>query len=395
MNTDFELNYDFVSPRRVVFGWGKRRDVGILGRTLGKRAFVILGSRQLEARGMFDEVLRWLRQEGIEAVPAGMITREPLVEDVDERVAFLREREPHAGDFVVAVGGGSAIDVAKAAAALATNVQGDSVKDYLEGVGSGLVLEHPPLPVLAMPTTAGTGSEATKNAVISSFDPPFKKSLRADSMMPSIVLIDPELSTSLPREVTARTGMDAITQLIESYVTRVAKPIPRALALQGLALAGEALPEAFHDPSSRNGREQMAHAAFLSGLALANSGLGMAHGVAAALGVHAKVPHGLACAVMLPVAMRTNLEERWSEMADVGTALTRRTWPTRVAAAHAAVEFVEGLLDTLELPRTLSALGVTAEQIPALVHDSHGNSMNGNPRELADDELAELLAGML
>src|SRR5262249_50269566 len=150
--------------------------------------------------------------------------------------------------------------------------------------------------------------EATKNAVISSIEPPFKKSLRSDLMVPRVVLVDPELSVSVPPAVTAQTGIDAITQLIESYISRRATPIPRAMAVQGLQLALPAIGEAFENGNSRPSREAMSHAALLSGMALANSGLGMAHGVAAALGVHCNVPHGLACAVMLPVALRVNRE---------------------------------------------------------------------------------------
>ncbi len=168
-----------------------------------------------------------MHEAGLTVVPLATIAHEPLVADVDAAVDRLLESDPCAGDLVVAVGGGSAIDLAKAVAALATNRHGHGVTDFLEGVGKGLKIEVPPLPVLAMPTTAGTGSEATKNAVISSTDPPFKKSLRSELMVPRIVVIDPEMTVSLPPDVTAHTGMDAITQLIESYLSRRAQPIPR------------------------------------------------------------------------------------------------------------------------------------------------------------------------
>ena len=153
------------------------------------------------------------------------------------------------GDFLLAVGGGAAIDLAKAIAAMATNHESPTVKDYLEGVGRGLTITRPPLPVLAMPSTAGTGAEATKNAVISSYDPPFKKSLRDDRLMPRIALVDPELTVTVPPQVTAASGMDAITQLIESYVSRKAQPIPRALAVQGLKMAVPAIVEAVENGS--------------------------------------------------------------------------------------------------------------------------------------------------
>jgi alcohol dehydrogenase class IV len=280
--------------------------------------------------------------------------------------------------------------------------QSTTVKDYLEGVGKGLKIVNRPLPLVAMPATSGTGSEATKNAVISCTDPPAKKSLRSDLMVPRVVLLDPELSVSVPPQTTAHTGMDAITQLIESYVSRRARPIPRALALHGLELAAArrgrapaAIVEAVEDGGSRPAREAMAQAALASGMALANSGLGLAHGVAPALGVHCGVPHGLACAVMLPAAMRVNREVRKAELARLGALLTgTASWATEDAAAEAAVEHVEDLCRQVGIPASLGEIGVRPEQIPALVASSRGSSMSGNPRQLSDEELRRLLEGM-
>lgn len=389
------MDYDFLAPPRIVFGWGRRAEVGRHARQFGRRAFVVVGSRTLEATGAMDDIRSLLRAEGLDVVDAASISREPLVEDVDRAVALLRACGAGSGDVVVAVGGGSAIDLAKAAAALAVSRQSASVVDYLEGVGRGLQLVEPPLPLLALPTTAGAGSEATKNAVISSPDPPFKKSLRDERMIPRVALVDPELTVGLPAETTAWTGMDAITQSIESYVTRRARPIPQALALGGLRLAVPALPVAVSDGRARAAREAMSHAALLSGMALANSGLGLAHGVAAALGVHCGLPHGLACAVMLPAAMRVNRPVRQAEFAALAPGLTGREWPSESAAADAAVEAVDSLCRRLQVPQRLSGLGVRREQVPDLVRGSRGNSMNGNPREVSDDELACLLEDML
>ncbi|MBV9124699.1 MAG: iron-containing alcohol dehydrogenase, partial [Planctomycetes bacterium] len=271
-------SYDFLAPRKIVFGWGRRQEIGALARPLGKRAFLVFGSRTLQHQGVGDEITRHLKAAGIEPVPVANLNREPEVADVDQTTTDLLALGAGEGDFLIAIGGGSAIDLAKASSAMSTNQESASVVDFLEGVGRGLALTRPPLPLLAMPTTAGTGTEATKNAVISSFDPPFKRSLRSDLMVPAVVLVDPELTVSLPPTTTAYTGMDAITQLIESYLSRRAKPIPQALCLQGLELAAGALAEAVEDGRSRTARERMSHAALLSGLALANSGLGLAHG---------------------------------------------------------------------------------------------------------------------
>lgn len=389
------LSYEFLSPGRIVFGWGRRRELGDLARALGRRVFVVSGSRSLERGGAIDEIGQSLRKAGLCVERLATICHEPLVADVDATVARIRARDPQADDLVLAIGGGSAIDLGKAVAALATNQQGASVADYLEGVGRGLTLAVPPLPIIALPTTGGTGSEATKNAVISSLDPPFKKSLRSNGLLPRLVVVDPELAIGLPAKTTAYTGMDAITQLIEAYVSGRAQPIPQALALSGLRLASDWIEAAVQQGSSRPAREAMAQAALLSGMALANSGLGLAHGVAAALGIQAGVAHGLACAVMLPLAMRINRPARQAAMARIAEAMLARSFSSEEAAADAAIQRIDELCRSLAIPRTLSELGVQREMIPSLVAASRGNSMSGNPRQLSDDELTKLLEELL
>ncbi len=389
------LRFDFLANPRVLFGWGRRTEAGRLALTLGQRAFLVIGSRALERQGVIDEIAASVRQAGVVVVPLAAVSREPEVADVDCAVEQLLAHGPRSGDVVLAIGGGSAIDQAKAVAALATNRQGKSVADFLEGVGKGLKIEAPPLPVLAVPTTAGTGSEATKNAVISSTNPPYKKSLRSELMIPRGVLIDPELTVGLPPQITAHTGMDAITQLIESYLSRRAQPIPQALALDGLARALPAITTAVADGSVRPAREAMAYAAFLSGAALANSGLGFAHGVAAALGIHCGVPHGLACAVMLPTALRVNRDVRRSELARLWSLVEPRSSLAESDAAERFIQHVETIARTIGIPPRISALGVERSAIPALVKSSRGNSMDGNPRDVSDEELTVLLERML
>jgi alcohol dehydrogenase class IV len=392
MNT---LSYDFLAPQRIVFGWKRRREVGVLGRSLGRRAFLVSGLPTEIAEPILDEIVESLRSEGVESVQLATISHEPEVQDVDRVAEQARAIGVQTGDFLLAVGGGAAIDLAKAVAAMAVNCESTTVKDYLENVGKNLKLAQPPLPVLAMPSTAGTGAETTKNAVISSYDPPFKKSLRDDRMMPRIALIDPELSVTVPPAVTAASGMDAITQLIESYVSRKRQTIPQALAIQGLQLAVPAIVEAVENGSSQPAREAMAHAALLSGIALANSGLGMAHGVAPALGTHCRVPHGVACAILLPSAILANLEVCQTEFASLGSLLFGQDARNPSEAAHAFCEEIERLCRRVGVPSRLSQVGVAKGQIPAIVRDSHGNSMSGNPRTISDEELTLILEGLL
>ncbi|RLS51960.1 MAG: iron-containing alcohol dehydrogenase [Planctomycetota bacterium] len=386
------MRYDLLIPRQVVFGWGRRKEIGQRAAALGRRAWVVSGSRTLVANGIMDQLRSQMQAHGVTSEFLGTISREPEVADVDQMIRLLESRGGvRTGDLVVAIGGGAGIDLGKALAALAPNAEGRSVQDYLEGVGTGQKLVNDPLPMVAIPTTAGTGSEATKNAVISSREQKFKKSLRDDRMIPAVALIDPELMVSCPVAVTAWSGMDAITQLIESLVTPRSTVITRALSMEGLRTAIPWIQTAVRQPDSRPAREALAHAAFLSGVTLANAGLGFAHGVAAALGVLCDVPHGLACAMLLPVALRVNQACCEPQLADLAGIFATRAWSTPAAAAQFTIESVTALGRELGVPAQLRELGVRREQLSALVPASRGNSMSGNPRVLSDTELLEIL----
>ena len=389
------MKYDLLMPRQVLFGWGRRTEVGQRAAALGNRVFIVCGSRSLRAAGVLDSIEASLLSSGLMVFDLGTISREPEVEDVDAMVSRLRELgggQP--GDVVLAIGGGAALDLGKAVSALATNPHSDTVRDFLEGVGRGLQITERPLPLIAMPTTSGTGSEATKNAVISSQSGKFKKSLRSDWMIPAVALIDPELTVTCPRNITAWSGMDAITQLIESLITPKSTAITRALCWEGLRSAIPWLKRACDEPDCRPAREAMAHAAFLSGVTLANAGLGMAHGVAAALGVHCQVPHGLACATLLPTALRVNRSHCESALAEMAPLFESRAWPTPAAAAEFTIEAITQLGRDLGVPERLRDLGVRQDQLAELVPASRGNSMNGNPRPLSDAELREILEAL-
>lgn len=385
--------YDLHLPPRVLFGWGRLSELGAHAVWLGRRAFVIHGSRSLERAGRVSELHDRLRAAGISTLEAGVAQGEPTVEQVDALAADLQSARAGAGDFVVAIGGGSAIDLAKAVAAMAVQPGGRSVRDYLEGVGSGASLDSLPLPMVALPTTGGTGSEATRNAVIAGSSPqPFKKSLRHASLIPRLVLIDPQLAAGLPPQITAWSAMDCITQLIESYISRFARPVPQWLAAAGLRTALAYAEEAYVS-GTRAAREAMAHAAFLSGVALANSGLGIAHGVAAALGAWHNVPHGLACAVMLPWALQINRGACLPTLAELARTALDLQGAADETAADALLEHIEQLAAALQIPERLGELGVKPHDVPRLAAASHGNSRYGNPRQFEDAELEALLLG--
>lgn len=376
---------------QIVFGWGAREQLVSLIPPSAKRVWLVTGSRTLERTGVMTRLMEQIAASGRAVEHHRSPSHEPEVVDVDQLVAAWRSKNVESTDAVIAIGGGSTIDLAKAAAALATNSKGESVVESLEGVGTGRKIVNPPMPLIAVPTTAGTGSEATKNAVISSYEPAFKKSLRSDLMLPAVVVVDPELTVTVPPEITAHTGMDAITQLIESYISRRSSLIPKALCEQGLQLAIPALPRAVQNGADRVAREAMSHAALLSGMALANSGLGLAHGVAAGLGVLCRIPHGLACAVMLPAALYYNLPVSAPELARLGTLSLGRPFGSEREAAETFVAAVTDLCRSVGIPPRLRDIGVPRPLLDDLVPASQGNSLSGNPRDIAPAQLRELL----
>jgi alcohol dehydrogenase class IV len=385
------LSYEFTAPRRIVFGSGRRKDLGPLVAPLGQRVFLLPGSRALEQSGELGGAIDRLRQAHLEIIPLETVTREPTVADVDRVVAQIRGHQPQTTDVLLALGGGSAIDLAKAVAAVVAHPEAEGISQFLEGAPHKLEVTREVLPIVAVPTTAGTGSEATRNGVISSPEQRAKRSIRSERLLPRLVLVDPELTLSLPPAVTAATGLDAITQLIESYISRRATPMSRMLVRQGLPGTCDALRTACRDGGHLPSREILAQAALLSGLALANSGLGLAHGVAAALGVHADVTHGLACAVMLPAALRYNLDSQTDDLATLSWLLLGPSAESPRQAAQRLIDTLEILLLELQIPRQLRDLGVRREQLPDLVRDSRGNSLAGNPRDVSDAELSEVL----
>lgn len=388
--------YDFVAPATILFGPGRLAEVGTVAARLGDEAWIVGGRRGLAACGGADALAQRLRDAGLRVTWIADSTGEPTVDDVAAAIRCLPARGG-SSPVMIAVGGGSAIDLAKAVAAVATNRDpgADDVEagvvDHLEGVGRGLSIRVPPLPVVAVPTTAGTGAEATRNAVISCPRRRFKKSMRSPLMVPRAAIVDPELTVSCDRGVTAASGLDCITQLVESFVCRFRAPLPRALVLDALPRALDALPKALVNPADVEARGAMSHAALVSGMALTNSGLGMAHGVAAALGIECGTPHGQACALMLPVALRVNREACRDDFAILERAVDPAAPQDAAAAAAAFLKRIEGLCELAGTPRRLADVGLSRDRIGWLAENSGGASMRGNPVELAPQTLRDLL----
>ena len=319
---------------------------------------------------------------------------EPTLEIVRNGVRAARD----GCDLVIGVGGGSAIDAAKAIGVLATN-SGEPL-DYLEVIGKGQSLRTPPLPIVAIPTTAGTGAEVTKNAVLGAPDHGLKASLRGPFLQPAIALIDPELTVTLAPHTTASTGLDALTQLIEAFVSAKANPFTDALCRDGLRCLRTALRRAFEDGSDRTAREQMSYASLLSGLALANAGLGVVHGFAAPLGGLLSAPHGAICAAVLVAGTSANIRaleardaahpslQKYDEVAQLLTSGLN-------ARRSSLVDWLWQLTEDLGV-QPLSSLGLKASQIDELVDKAaNANSMKANPVKLTGEELREIAARSL
>jgi len=390
--------WDFVAPPAIRFGAGRVAEVGEAAALLGKRVWLVGGRRSLASAPHRDAVEASLARAGLPAEIVAVTAGEPTVDDVAAALATLPPGHRD-GVVVVAVGGGSAIDLAKALAALATNLPvGLGAADYdplivdrLEGVGRGIPIDLAPLPLVAVPTTAGTGAEATRNAVISCPRRRFKKSLRSPLMVPRAVVVDPDLTAGCDRATAAAAGLDCITQLVESFICRVRRPLPRALVLEALPRAVRALPRVLADPSDGAARSAMSHASLLSGMALSNSGLGMAHGVAAALGVECGTPHGLACGLLLPVALEVNAAVAAADYAILERAIDPAASASERIAAAAFVARIESLCAVAGLPRRLSAVGLSRERIGWLAENSGGASLRGNPVELDPATLVGIL----
>jgi alcohol dehydrogenase class IV len=380
------MRFELATATRIVFGPGTVDGVGAWTRELGRRALVVTGRTPERA----DRVRMQLEAAQV-ASSVFTVAHEPELETVEAGVVRARD----AGcDVVIGMGGGSALDTAKAIAALVAST--GTILDYLEVIGQGRPLTRPAIPCIAIPTTAGTGSEVTRNAVLSSPGHRVKVGLRSPYLLPRLAVVDPLLTRDVPRPITASTGLDALTQLIEPYLSCRANPITDALCVEGLRRAPTALRRACADGADLQAREAMALASLMSGLALANAGLGAVHGFAGPIGGMFGAAHGAICAALLPHVMAGNLRAIDARATDhparrrfdeVARLLTGR----HDATAADGVEWLRALVEELDIP-PLSAHGVTTAHVGEVVSQaSRASSMKANPLELTDEELAEIL----
>ncbi len=380
------MRFEFATATRIIFGVGAWREVGALARECGRRALVVTGRDPRRA----EPVVAALREHGVAAIPFA-VSGEPTIEAVPQGTALARRENC---EVVISFGGGSALDTGKAIAAMLAN-EGELI-DYLEIIGRGKALTKPSAPFIAVPTTAGTGSEVTRNAVLALPEHRLKVSLRSPLMLARVALVDPELTYDLPPALTASTGLDALTQLIEPYVCARANPMTDALCVEGIGRVARSLRAAFATGRNAAAREDMALASLLGGLALANAGLGAVHGLAGPIGGRFSAPHGAVCAALLPPVMAANVaalrrrqpqSEALRRYQEVARLLT--TEPD--ATVDAGVEWVHRLVADLSIP-ALGTYSVTRAHTAELVEQAaRTSSMKANPITLTGEELAEAL----
>ncbi len=379
--------FEFATATRILFGEGRIAEVPAEVAALGiRRALLVTG----RPRPACDSLAAALEARGVATLPF-RVAGEPTVDLAREGTARARD----AGcDGVVALGGGSAIDAAKAVAALASN--GGDVLDYLEVLGRGQPLRRASLPLVAIPTTAGTGSEVTRNAVLGSPEARVKASLRSPLMLPRLAVVDPDLVAGAPPERLAASGLDALTQLVEPYLSARANPLTDALAAEGMRRSARSLRRACLGEPDAPARRDLALASLFGGLCLANAGLGAVHGLAAAAGGMFSAPHGALCAALLPAALEVNLRAlraraphhpAVARFAEVAAWLTRRPG----AAAEEGIAWLAELVRDLGVPG-LAHHGVgDADVAPLVERARRASSMRGNPVELSESEVADIV----
>ena len=386
MTSGKQMPFEFATATRVIFGAGTVRQARDVVRPFGRSILLVTGSDSKRAQPLVDDLL-----DGGFPVTVFEINTEPTTEHVLAGARVIREK---GSDMVVAFGGGKAIDAGKAIAAMAAN--GGDLFDYLEVIGRGRPIENAPLPFIAIPTTAGPGTEVTRNAVLVSREHKVKASLRSPLMLPKAAIIDPMLTLGLPAGITASTGADALTQLIEPFVSVRANPLIDLICRDGMQRAARALPRAFAAPGDISARTDMSLASLYGGLALANAGLGAVHGFAAPIGGMFDAPHGVVCAALLPHVMDVNIRAL-SERDPAGPGLARYDEIGRIltgqagAARNDAVAWTQSLIRSLGIPR-LRDVGIQDSDIPGICEKALvASSMKANPITLTNGELREIL----
>ena len=376
----FELRY----PTEIFFGNGTFEMLGNKSVEYGKRIFLVTGKSAMHKSGVLVKAMKILKDSSAEVIYLyDKAEHDPSVETVDNGVNLVKNGN---FDVVVGIGGGSALDVAKTIACLVKNE--GSAGDYL----SGKEINYPGIPFIAVPTTAGTGAEITKNSVITDTKKKLKQSIRSNYMIAKAAIIDPLLTVSMPPYITSASGMDALTQAIECYVSLSANPVSSALAIESISLISRNILRAFINGNDLQARENMALGSLLGAMAFANASLGAVHGLAHPIGAMFDVPHGVICALLLPHVMEFNLPVRKLEFAQIAEAMGHDISVHHEDSAYLAISFVKDLLSKLNMPQHLKDLGINESDLDVIAYSAKGSSLNSNPRPVSPEILVEILS---
>ncbi len=376
------LNFSFATASQIIFGNNSIDKVPGLVANMGNTVLLVTGKNS--ERGL-DLARRFSKETKISVFK---IETEPTTDVINEGVNFARDNNCN---VVIGFGGGSVIDAAKAIAALATN--SGELMDYLEVIGLGKPLKEAPLSCIAIPTTAGTGAEVTKNSVIKSLEHNVKVSLRSDLMYPNVAVVDPVLTYSMSPELTASTGVDALTHLLETFVSNQANPFTDMICREGLLRISRSLLKAYKNGSDKQAREDMAMASMLGGMALANVKLGAVHGFAGPMGGMFPIPHGAVCACLMAAVIEINIEALQEQKLDVAKfdELAQILTGSTLAKAEDVIVWADNLMAELKIP-SLSKFGLSENDFPELIKKAkNASSMKGNPVELDDEQLHWIL----
>lgn len=381
-----KMRFEFATATQIIFGQGTAQEIAPHASQLGKRACVITGKDTRRSAFLFEQ----LAQHQVKTIQFS-VSGEPTIEVALEGLQKARDAEC---DVVIGFGGGSVLDTGKVVAALLTNP--GNLMDYLEVIGQGKPLKHPSAPYIAVTTTAGTGAEVTRNSVLGSLKHQVKVSMRSPLMLPRLAIVDPELTQTMPPSITASTGLDALTQVIEPYVSNKANPLTDSICREGMQRAARSLQKAYENGNDLAAREDMSLTNLFGGLALANAKLGAVHGFAGPIGGMFPASHGVICARFLPYVMESNVKalqtrdpqseylKRYTEVAQILTGNSS-------ASATDGVAWIQQLCEALKVP-ALTDYGLTRAMFPEVIEKSKkASSMKGNPILLTDQELEMIL----
>jgi len=381
------MNFEFATATRIIFGPGTLMEAIPEIAAFGKHALLVTG-RNPDRHG---KIKKSLMANGMD-VSTFQVPGEPTTALVEDGARQARQGNC---DMVLAVGGGSVVDAGKAIAAMMTNT--NPLKDYLEVIGKGQPLKSAPVPFVAVPTTDGTGAEVTRNAVLGEPSHHVKVSLRSPLMLPRLAIVDPELTLSLPPEVTAATGMDALTQLVEAFLSLKSNPMTDGLCREGLVRCSRSIITAVRDGGDMAARIDMSLASLFSGLALANGGLGAVHGIAGPLGGWAPVPHGVICGRLLPLVFETNRRLLASEYGSEDILkrfddIARMVTGEPMATARVGTQWFQGLREELKISSLSQYEGLSLSDLPKIAQNAlNASSMKGNPVTLGITDIIDIL----